>query len=289
MVVGVYGLLYWHAVWKPETARPIIAVGLLGKVLGPIGMLFSLSEQWPQRLAMLNVFNDVIWWLPFTLFLLRDGPLAKRIVPLAPWLCVGFHALGLAAMAFILRPGMLTEPDAFRRATYIATHSIVWAVGWGTWMLSAVSLVAFYAWWGSQLTSPLVATAAVLLAGLGSVCDLSGESLSVLTLADRSPPAPVDPMLWDRVGFESRERAITLLTAGAANLLYTLGGATLMSRTEKLPTRVRMAMWGTWIVGGAMTLAAIFDHVAGMVAATAVLFPLLIAWTVWMGFRWRPM
>jgi hypothetical protein len=85
-----------------------------------------------------------------------------------------------------------------------------------------------------------------------------------------------------------RERVITLLTAGAANLLYTLGGAALMSWTKNLPGRVRMAMWGTWIAGGTMTLAAIFDHVAGMVAATAVLFPLLIAWTAWMGRRWRP-
>ncbi|MBI3839283.1 MAG: hypothetical protein HY288_15300 [Planctomycetia bacterium] len=49
-----------------------------------------------------------------------------------------------------------------------------------------------------------------------------------------------------------------------------------------------MAMWGMWIAGGAMALAAIFDHVAGMVAATTVLFPLLIAWTAWMGRRWSP-
>jgi hypothetical protein len=288
MVVGLYGLLYGHAAWKPERARPIIAVGLLGKMLGPIGMLFSLSDQWPPRLAMLNVYNDVIWWLPFALFLLRGGDLAKRLVPLAPWLCAGFHAFGLIAMALILRQGMLTEPDAFRRATYIATHSTLWAVGWGTWMLSAVSLVAFYAWWGSRLVSPLAATAGVLLAALGSVCDLTGESLSVLTLVERSPSALADPMLWDRGGFESRERVITLLTAGAANGLYTLGGAVLMLRTTNLPRRVRLAMWGTWIAGGAMTLAAIFGHVAGMVAATTVLFPLLIAWAAWMGRHGRP-
>src|ERR1700748_3000620 len=60
MVVGVYGLLYWHAAWKLETAWPIIAIGLLGKVLGPIGMVLNVSEHWPLRLAMLNVFNDVI-------------------------------------------------------------------------------------------------------------------------------------------------------------------------------------------------------------------------------------
>ena len=94
MVVGIYGLLYWHAAWKLEYARPIIAIGLLGKVLGPIGMVISLSDHWPRRLAMLNLYNDVIWWLPFTLFLLRGTRLATWLIGMAPWCCAGFHALG---------------------------------------------------------------------------------------------------------------------------------------------------------------------------------------------------
>ena len=53
MVVGVYGLLYWYAAWKLEAGWPIIAVGLLGKVLGPIGMVMSFSDDWPVRLGML--------------------------------------------------------------------------------------------------------------------------------------------------------------------------------------------------------------------------------------------
>ena len=39
--------------------------------------------------------------------------------------------------------------------------------------------------------------------------------------------------------------------------------------------------------GVGMALAAVFNHVGGMVATTTVLFPLLIAWTVWMGRNWR--
>ena len=68
MVVGVYGLLYWQAAWKLESAWPIIAVGLLGKVLGPIGMAMSFSDAWPRRLGMICVYNDIIWWLPFGLW-----------------------------------------------------------------------------------------------------------------------------------------------------------------------------------------------------------------------------
>ena len=78
-----------------------------------------------------------------------------------------------------------------------------------------------------------------------------------------------------------------MLTAGAANALYTLGGLVLMLVTPELPRWVRMAMWGTWLAGFGMSVAALLDHVAGMALSTAVLFPLLISWSVWMGGRWR--
>ena len=58
MVVGVYGLLYLLAAWRLETAWPAIAVGLLGKVLGPIGMVMSFSDDWPQRLGC-SVFGTI--------------------------------------------------------------------------------------------------------------------------------------------------------------------------------------------------------------------------------------
>jgi len=115
---------------------------------------------------------------------------------------------------------------------------------------------------------------------------LSGEAISVLVLVECSLTAPGNPMLWDHASFEFYERAATLLTAGAANLLYTVGGLVLMLWTVGLPRRVRLAMWGTWISGMGMTLAAVFHHVGGMVATTTILFPLLIVWTVWMGRNW---
>jgi len=283
MVVGVYGLLYWHAAWKPETGRPIIAIGLLGKVLGPIGMVWSFSESWPLRLAMLNLYNDLLWWLPFALFLLRGTSWGQRLVRLAPWCCAGFHLLGLAVMGLVLRPGTVAQPDLNARVAYIAQHTTAWTAGWAIWMASALSLVAFYAWWGAKLSSARLAflpQVGVLLAMLGAVCDLSGESISVLLLAESAT-------LTDLAKFEYFERAATLLTAGAANLCYTLGGLLLMLGTPDLPRGVRRAMWGTWIAGVGMTFAAAAGHVGGMAVTTAVLFPLLIGWTIWMGRNWR--
>ncbi len=112
MVVGVYGLLYWHAAWKLENAWPIIAVGLLGKVLGPIGMAMSFSDDWPRRLGMICVFNDLIWWLPFGLFLVRGTAIGRRLAALAPGLCVAVHAVALAMLATVLRPATLIQTDA---------------------------------------------------------------------------------------------------------------------------------------------------------------------------------
>ena len=305
MVVGVYGLLYWHAAWKLDTAWPIIAVGLVGKVLGPIGMVVSFGDDWPRRLGMICVYNDLIWWLPFGLFLARGTWLGKRLMVLAPWLCAITHALAFIALPMLLRQGMLSEPGAAARGAYIAENSIAWTFGWSAWMLAAMTLVGFYAWWGSLLVDQpfqpddgnmhdarrqagkpdlrsTVAIAAVIITAIGLVFDFSGEGLSILLLVERASTFTENP-----AAFVSAERSFTLLSAGAANGLYTLGGVLLTLATPDLPGSIRAAMWATWIAGIAMTIAGILNHVVGMVASTIALFPLLIAWTVWMATRWR--
>jgi hypothetical protein len=73
MVVGVYGFLYWQVAREPERGFAIAAVGLLGKVLGPIGLAELLwSGAWPAKSIVLCVTNDFIWWVPFALYL-RDA------------------------------------------------------------------------------------------------------------------------------------------------------------------------------------------------------------------------
>jgi len=295
MVVGVYGLLYLHAAWKLETAKPIVAVGLLGKVLGPIGMLSWFGDDWPRRLGMICVYNDLIWWLPFGLFLLRGTTSGRRLSSRAPWLCAVAHAVAFAMLPILLRPGMLTEPHAAARAAYIAENAVEWTIGWASWMLAAMTLLGFYAWWGSRIAGSQErgagseedasrrldsATLAVLIAAAGLVFDFTGEGLLTLVLVEHATSAEL-------AAFAHVERMFTLLSAGAANGLYTLAGVLLTLATPDLPRWVRAAMWATWLAGGGMTVAGLWGYVGGMVASTVVLFPLLIAWTAWMGFRWR--
>ncbi|MBX3741353.1 MAG: hypothetical protein KF712_10210 [Akkermansiaceae bacterium] len=73
MVVGLYGILYLEVARVPERGWLLAAVGLVGKVLGPIGMAVLVFQgTWPLRSAILCLTNDLIWWIPFALYL-RDS------------------------------------------------------------------------------------------------------------------------------------------------------------------------------------------------------------------------
>ncbi len=75
MVIGLYGVLYLEVARVPERGWLIAAVGLAGKVLGPIGLAGLLwSGSWPLTSAILCVTNDFIWWLPFSLYLYDAWP-----------------------------------------------------------------------------------------------------------------------------------------------------------------------------------------------------------------------
>ena len=70
MVVGLYGILYFEVARAPERGWLIAAVGLAGKVLGPIGLAVLIARgTWPPATLILSATNDLIWWIPFALYL----------------------------------------------------------------------------------------------------------------------------------------------------------------------------------------------------------------------------
>src|SRR5262249_10767806 len=75
MVIGLYGILYLEVARVPERGWLLAAVGLAGKILGPIGMaMLILSGQYPISAAILCLANDLIWWIPFTIYLYDSWP-----------------------------------------------------------------------------------------------------------------------------------------------------------------------------------------------------------------------
>lgn len=70
MVIGVYGLGYYWASYNPLVHWPIVAVGALGKLFGPIGFVFNyLQGNVPGSFIYTIIPNDLIWWIPFFLIL----------------------------------------------------------------------------------------------------------------------------------------------------------------------------------------------------------------------------
>lgn len=79
MIVGVYGVGYWIAAGDPRTHWPIVLVGLLGKILGPIGFASALVRGvFPPLFGLTIVTNDLVWWVPFILILFDARRHAKR-------------------------------------------------------------------------------------------------------------------------------------------------------------------------------------------------------------------
>lgn len=72
MIVGVYGVGYWIAARDPYRHWPIVLVGLLGKVFGPLGFVFAiLTSDFPASFAWIILPNDLVWWIPFGVILYR--------------------------------------------------------------------------------------------------------------------------------------------------------------------------------------------------------------------------
>ena len=70
MIVGVYGIGYLIAAYNPIKHWPIILVGLIGKILGPIGYINAYYKgTFTLKAGIINITNDLIWWIPFSLIL----------------------------------------------------------------------------------------------------------------------------------------------------------------------------------------------------------------------------
>ena len=273
MVVGTFGLGYGYAALRLERAAPFIAIGFIGKVLGPIGWVLAVrSGEWPMRTLPLVLFNDLVWWLPFTLFLIDGTRIGARARAAAGPACAVINALAALAMLALLRPGTEVVADVTARTAYIVSHPGLWRAGWAVWIASALSLLAFYAWWGARLPRRSWALAAFLVAALGVACDLTAESLFIG---------------WLPESIEELQRVGTILTGGAANGLYTVAGIILTLHTPTLRGTFLAWTWTVWAAGVALTATTLAGSMPGMVVSTTLLMILFCPWAWLMGRRLR--
>ena len=71
------------AALNPLRHWPIVLVGLLGKLFGPIGFVDAalIKGTFPVQFGWTIITNDLIWWIPFAVILLaawRAGEMGRR-------------------------------------------------------------------------------------------------------------------------------------------------------------------------------------------------------------------
>ena len=78
MVIGLYGVVYAEIARRPERGFMLAAVGLAGKVFGPIGLAVMIAlGHWPPKTVLVILTNDLVWWVPFGLYLYDSWPLYR--------------------------------------------------------------------------------------------------------------------------------------------------------------------------------------------------------------------
>jgi len=287
MVVGLYGLVYLQVAFTDPSRRRsaltfsgrrveydftrfLIAIGLVGKTLGPIGFVIAVhNRELPVRMLTLLVFDDLIWWPAFLFYLIDDTAIADGLRRHAPQICSVVHAATAAATLVWIRGGSEAVADSSRRAAFIASHAATWRAGWVLWMIAAVTLVGFYCWWMARSTRPRLAGAALGVAFAGLAADFFADSLFIGWMPDR---------------YAEVARLTTWVSEVVANGLYSVTGTMLMLASPPMPATFRLWGWSIWVSGFTLAVFGATRWDAGIVATSAMLLALFIPW-VWLAGR----
>ena len=216
----------------------------------------------------------------------RGGDRWRRL-SLAAWLAMATHLAAGLATAFILKPGLETNPDLSDRLRYIVENELLWIAGWLVWNVAALSILYFYACFvaahDAGKAGSLVLRIALLLSVAGIVPDLTAEAIEMGLLpqlargalaASTSDASPGQAAL-----FLALHRGAVMATGYVANGLYSLAALALVWTTRPAYPR--------WIVLAGLVVAAsglflsgavLADSVTGMVGAHFVLVPALLLW-----------
>ena len=83
MFVLVFAPAYWWVARGPWSHRHLVLIGLAGKVLGPIGFVWAATlDEIPASFGWTLLTNDLVWWIPFTLFLRDAARLSGGWIPM---------------------------------------------------------------------------------------------------------------------------------------------------------------------------------------------------------------
>lgn len=181
------------------------------------------------------------------------------------YFCAAANLLAALALATVLAPGTTLASDA-ARAAYVRENVVAWQLGWGLWIVAAISLLVFYRWWTARVGASVVPLA---IATAGFAADILAESLLIAFVPD----------------LPSLARGCFLLTGGVANGCYSVAGTLLSLRTPQALGRLAPWTAAVWLSGFAISAFAFLEVPFGIAVSTALLFALFLPWLIVVGRR----
>ncbi|MEK7466959.1 MAG: hypothetical protein AAB074_06035 [Planctomycetota bacterium] len=195
---------------------------------------------------------------------MKTGSLSAAI----PCAAAGIHAAAAFAMLLVISPAADPGIPLPARIDWFVGHRELWQASWICWMLGALSLIAFYGWWGTRTASRRVTGIAVVTAVLGACFDLTWEARLVAANRDNVVEVLRGAGFWTTV---------------FANGFYCIAGVILTVVTPGLPWWLRAWTWAIWIVGFGMSAAGAVQWMPGIKITTGVITVLLVPWFVVLG------
>ena len=283
MVIGLYGLIYLQVAFTDSRHRSsvvvlagrrfeydftrfLIGIGLVGKILGPIGFVLAVHNgELPLRMISLVALDDLIWWVPFILYLIDGTAIANRLAREAPLLCSIIHVAAAVATLAWIRGGSEAEPDPIARAVYVAANAPTCRAAWFIWMIAAISLGGFFCWWAARSPKPNLARIALLVGCVGIAVDFFADSLFIGWLP---------------------QHYSTFVSEVFANGLYSIAGAMMMFASAPMRPWFRAWGWIVWLAGLALAVSGALRWEAAIVGSSGLLLGAFIPW-VWLANRQR--
>jgi hypothetical protein len=269
MVIGLYGLVYLKVAFTEPAplTRFLIGIGLAGKILGPIGFVLAVRNgELPLRMFPLVALDDLVWWVPFAMYLIDGTRAADVLARQTPRICAVAHvAAGAATLAWITG-GSEAEPDPVARGAFIAANANTWRVAWFIWMGAAISTGAFFCWWAARSMKPLLARAALVIGFCAIVVDFFADALFIGWIPEH----------------HARLASFTAFVSQVvANGLYSIAGVILMVASAPMQPWFRAWGWTVWIAGFALALAGAMQWDAAIVVTAGLLLATFTPW-VWL-------
>jgi hypothetical protein len=287
MVIGLYGLIYLQVAFTDpkrrssaliiaghrveyDVTRFLIGIGLVGKILGPIGFVLAVQNgELPLRMMPLIALDDLVWWVPFTMYLVDGTRVADVLGRQAPRVCSAVHLVAACSTLTWISGGSEAESDPIARAAYITDNVLTWRAAWLIWMIAAISLGGFFCWWAARSSRPRLALVALVVGCLGIVADFFADALFIGWFPER---------------YASHATFVTIVSEVVANGLYSIAGTILMLASAPMRPMFRTLGWAVWLAGFGLAFAGATRTDGAIVISSALLLTTFIPW-VWLANR----